>query len=910
MGFSFVQPAFLWLLLLLPFLWAVTWLAPRRLARWRWWASLLLRTLAILGVILALAGTQLVRRTNDVTTVFLLDASDSVALSQRARAEGFVQQALAARKGEDRAGLVVFGAQALVERPPGTEATLGQIATQPGGASTNIEDAVQLGLAMLPNEGYRRLVLLSDGGENSGDAAAAARLAATRGVPVDVVALSGLADGTDAQIGGIELPANVREGQRVRMRIAVESNVAGTARLVIEGSNRAVLADQQVQVQGGVQQFEVDVLPQRGFNRYVARLEFPGDARTENNVSEAYTLVEGRPRVLLVENEASAGENLQAALTAANVEVATAAPETMPTSLGAMADYEAIVLLGVPRANVPERAQAALSAYVHDLGRSLMMVGGDRSFGAGGWRETPVETALPVTMDIPTRIAQLPAAVVILIDVSGSMAAEENGKSKVSLAAEGAQQVAALLRDEDELSVIPFDSGPVNPIGPIAGRDRDKAIAALARIKAGGGGITIHDGLVEAETYIDASTKPIRHIITITDGNDTVQQEGALDIVRRLRDKKVTITSIAVGDGSDVPYLRQQADLGGGRFFLTDKASALPTLLVDETQAVVQPYVIEEPFTPGLVSSHQIVRDLTAFPSLGGYVVTTPKQTAQVLLATPRGDPVLAVWQYGLGRSLAWTSDMRGQWGNELVSWDGFPRFSAQLVSWLLPARQGQSLSLDATTSGDLLVLEANATDPQGRAMAGLKLQARLLTGAGNEQRIDLREVGPGQYRAALDGVAPGAYLAQVLASDATGQPVDALVAGVVVPRSAEYRSQGANPALLDDMARTTGGRINPAAADTFLPNANSAGAVGEIGRWLLWLALLLLPLDVAIRRLTLRRDGLAALRPTAIPRPAMPKLTATPKAPKPPRSASAAQDLTELRAAQERARKRARGEE
>src|SRR5690349_9925833 len=193
MHLRFIFPIFLWLLPLIPALWALTLVVPRRLPRWRFWSSLLLRTLALAGLVLGLAGAQLVRPVEAVTTIFLLDGSDSVALSQRARAEAFIQQSLAAMPSDDRAGIVVFGRRALVERTPAADRALGQVVAQPGGGATNIEEALRLGLALLPNEGRHRLVLLSDGGENTGDGAAALRTAAARGVPIDVIPLNGLA---------------------------------------------------------------------------------------------------------------------------------------------------------------------------------------------------------------------------------------------------------------------------------------------------------------------------------------------------------------------------------------------------------------------------------------------------------------------------------------------------------------------------------------------------------------------------------------------------------------------------------------------------------------------------------------------------------------------------------------------
>jgi uncharacterized membrane protein len=922
---SFIFPTFLWLLLLLPPLWALALLAPRRLSRLRFWLSLTLRTLAVLGLILALGGAQLVRPVGAVTTVFLLDGSDSVSLSQRARAESFIQQALDKMPRDDRAAIVVFGQRALVERTPSGERSLGQVATRPGGGATNVEDAIQLGLALLPSEGHKRLVLLSDGGANAGDALAAGRLAAARGVPLDVLPLSGAADGLDAQIDGVELPAAAREGQRLRMKIDLESSAATSGRLIVQGSGGTTLIDQQVQLEQGAQRLEVALPEARGaFNRYVVRVEAPGDARPENNAAEAYTFVTGRPRVLLVEGAPGEAANLAGGLRAANVEVMVVAPVGAPASLGDLGLYDAVVLVDVPKAALAQRAQSALGAYVHDLGRGLMMVGGTQAFGAGGWRDTPIEAALPVTMDIPSQVRFPPASIVVLIDVSGSMGAEEHGRTKIALAAEGAQRIAALMRDEDDLTVIPFDDKAEQVVGPIPGSRRDEAIGELSSLtRPGGGGINIHDGLVEAAKYIRQSDKPLRHIITITDGSDTVQQEGALDIVRQLQAEQVTLSSIAIGAGDHVPFIRDMARVGAGRTFLTDQAANIPSILADETQAVIRPYVIEEDFTPTRGAPHPILRGFDRAPPLHGFVTATPRQTAQVLLAAPRGEPVLAAWTYGLGRAIAWTSDLKGQWGADWVGWDEFPRFSAQLIGWLLPPQGPQNLALATSTSGGELVLTAQAQDDLGRPRPGLSVSGRMLAGDGSGADVTLREVGPGQYRAAIAGARPGAYLVQLVARDASGQPFGAVTAGAVVPPSAEYRSGGADPALLDALARGTGGRINLAPAAAFDPGGATAGAVREIGLPLLWLALLLLPFDVGVRRLMFglsvvrhplsvageQRQLAKGHRPQAVirqvrelsrrGRPIIDNRQPTPQA-----------DLERLREAQERARRRARGQE
>jgi hypothetical protein len=320
------------------------------------------------------------------------------------------------------------------------------------------------------------------------------------------------------------------------------------------------------------------------------------------------------------------------------------------------------------------------------------------------------------------------------------------------------------------------------------------------------------------------------------------------------------------------------------------------------------------------------MRGFEQSPQLKGYVITTPRQTSQVLLATPRGDPLLVAWQYGLGHGLAWTSDFKGRWATDWIGWNQFPRFSAQLLGWLLPTPGAQNLTLQASSSGAELVLRAQAQDSRGQPQTGLTLVGRMLAADGSSVEIALRETELGQYRAVVSDARPGAYLVQLVGQDALGQPFGAVTAGAVVPQSAEYGVDGANVALLETLASRTGGRMNLAPAAAFDATLGSQGAVREIGLPLLWLALLLLPFDIALRRLLFAPDQVAtALRRIGLRRSAQEPRTENqepvpaaagvpPKQPpiiQPPAdSPKATADLGRLREAQERARRRARGEE
>jgi hypothetical protein len=333
--------------------------------------------------------------------------------------------------------------------------------------------------------------------------------------------------------------------------------------------------------------------------------------------------------------------------------------------------------------------------------------------------------------------------------------------------------------------------------------------------------------------------------------------------------------------------------------------------LVDETQAILKPYVVDLDFVPSLGPPHPALRLNGAAPQLHGLVLTTPRSTAQILLATPDGVPVLAAWQYGLGRSLAWTSDLTGRWGKDWVRWAEYPRITSQLIAWLLPSEGDGGLSLEASAQGGALALDASAEDVGGASRSDLLVQARLYGATDAPIDIPLRIVGPGRYHAELADQPAGAYLIQLIANDQSGQPVAALTAGAVVPLSAEYRSAAANPALLTEIAQISGGRSNIPPAESFAPSAGR-GAARDIGIALLWAALLLLPFDIAVRRLLWSPQR---SRPSSTQaRPATPpsRLASPPREPaRPPAQAQGREaELARLREEQARARRRARGEE
>jgi len=860
MYLSFVSPAALWLLLLLIPLLGLALVAPRRLGRVRFWGSLALRTLLLVALIGAIAGTQLVGRVDTLTTVFVLDSSDSVSGEERTRAEGFIQAALQTMQRDDQAAIVMFGENALVERAPSVDQALNRLQSVPVTARTDIGEAINLGLALLPAQTQKRMVLLSDGGDNAGEVQTALELARARSIPIDVVQL-GEATNDVVQVSDLRAPSAVRKGQTVPLQVVVEAQAATEGTLRVRSGSQTI-AEQSVTLQPGRQTFEFPVEANAdGFARYTAEVEVNGDTRTQNNQVAALVDVEGEPRVLVVEGKPGEAQNLQAALQAAQMNPTVVAPQGVPTGFAELGSYDAVVLVNVAAPQMGNTAMEQLTSSVHDLGKGLVMIGGDRSYGVGGYTGTPVEAALPVDMEVKDKTRRPDIALVFVIDKSGSMDAchcddpnggmgPGGGPVKVNIAKEAVLQASVLLQPDDQLGVVAFDGSAhwalnINKVPSV-----DEVQQAVAGIQPEGN-TNVRGGLLAAKDALENTDAKVKHVILLTDGWSNGADNS--DIADELRAEGITLSTVAAGTGS-APYLEDLADKGGGRYYPVQNMEDVPQIFVEETIKTVGSYIIEEQFVPTLVGDSAILNGLTdiGWPSLYGYNGTQPKSSAQVILRAPQGDPVLAQWQYGLGRAVAWTSDAKGQWGRDLVQWQEFGSFAAQLVSWTVPRGTENALNAQARIEGTQAIVTAEATR-DGQPITDATISATVVGDDGIGQPTELRQVGPGQFQATLPSPERGSYLLQ-LSAQQNGQAIGQQLIGLVVPYSPEYRQGQSNPALLDAVASATGGRPIETSAAAFEHNLATVRRAQEISLPLLLLATLLLPLDIAVRRLSLRR--------------------------------------------------------
>jgi uncharacterized membrane protein len=838
MNISFIYPNALWLLGLLPLVIGLALLGGRRPVRARFWGSLALRAVLLILIVLALAGVQIRRQADTLTAVFVLDVSDSIPVAEQGRGEALIRQAIEAMPAGDTAAVVVFGRDALVERLASENRTLPDLASVPITVRTDVAGALQLGLALFPDEGAKRLVLLSDGRENLGRAVAQAELAAAHDIELSFVPLNGPQGQVEVRVETLDAPTDVRRGQGFDLTILVHS----TSRV------------------GATMRFQAQIVPDT-------------DTWLQNNQASAFTLVHGPPQLLLVEGEPGEGDNLIQALQLAEMEVLAVSPDAFPTALADLAAFDAIALANVPARALPSGAMDVIQVAVRDLGKGLLVTGGENAFGAGGYLRTPLEQTLPVDMDVRTKELEPNLALVLAVDKSGSMGRchcdnpdlnqtyvrSEVGQPKVDIAKEAVIRAASALGREDYLGVVAFDDAAGWAVETRQLVDFAALEGAIGGIQAAGQ-TNLRSGVEAAYVALQDTQARRKHLILLTDG--WVRRGDLTPLAREMQEQGITLSIVAAGGGS-AEYLAQLAESGGGRYYPAVDILRVPDFFLKETVKATGQYIVEEPFYPLPVGSSSALRGLdpAALPLLLGYNGVTPKSMAFTALSTPRGDPLLATWQYGLGRAVAWTSDLKGRWGVEWVKWDGFPRFVAQLVGWTLPAPQVEGLNAQVRLEDNRAVVQVEAIEPAlpdlngasqtGRPRNFLDVTATLIGPDLETTQLSLAQVGAGRYEAGVEVLEPGTYLVRLGISEG-GEALGQQMLGLVVPYSPEYQAVGTDRAYLNDLAHQTGGGELPEPGAAFLHNLPVAERAREIWWPLLLLVTLLFPLDVALRRVML----------------------------------------------------------
>ncbi len=863
--------------------------------------AIVFRTAVITLVVLALAELQTVWKSDRLATIFLLDVSNSIPADQQKLALDYITEASKRRWKDDLAGLVVFGKEPRVEVPPApSELNLLGYESMVDHENTDLGAAVKLALASFPQDTARRIVVLSDGNENRGNLFEQGLTAKTLGVEVDVLPIEYSYD-REVLVEKVAIPPDVKKGETVAITVVIRASepTTGTLQIFQKADNYRAPAigneqPEPVQLDRGI---NVRVLKQRIMepNFYTFSAEFvpdkgSGDKRAINNIAEGFTHARGKAQVLLIEGTRNEHAELVKALREKEIEVKVlAAPkidgsggvggDPLPSDLAQLQPFDSVILANVPKEAFTESQHQLLAANCHDMGSGLVMIGGGDSFGAGGWMNTPVEKALPVDMQIKAIKVQGIGALALIMHAS-EIPEGNYWQAQVAKAAIGAlssYDYAGLIHWENQEAWL-FTLRSI-------GSGRNSMLRAIDRMTPGDMpdfDPSLQMAMKGLNAIQDAMSK---HIVVISDGDPTAPSTRVIDQLAR---SKVTVTCVlAAAHGNDpgaTAIMRNLAMKTKGRFYIVTNPKALPRIYQKEARSISRPLIFEQttPWLPKLnYPMTEPVMGLTEpLPAITGIVLTSAKENELVEipivspLPTGQLNPVLAHWTYGLGRSVAFTSDAGRRWAKTWPDWQNFAAFWSQVIRWSMrPADRG-NLTLNVRREQGKIKVVVDALDKNNEFLNFLQIRGQAVDPDLKPRSIELVQTAPGRYEATVENAeASGNYFIS-LGYKGADNVQGVISTGVSVPYSDEYRELRSNPTTLETLASVTDGKVGSwkvapdgrvdlqrtvQTADHFRRDAGLINPRSFAPLWptLLWLAACLFLGDVAVRRIALDGDAI-----------------------------------------------------
>ncbi len=838
---SFEQPLLLLLLVPIAILVYLTWrrsslpfaVPQRRLI-------LACRLLLFTLIVCALAGASWQQPISRQATVFVGDISDSTS-AQRPLIEQWITSALQHKRSGDEVGIVAVGRNALVEQSVKTQIDFTHFESTPDTNYTDLAAGLRLAAAILPTDTQRHIVLLTDGQQNLEDALQEAQLLQQEGIRLDVVPLP-TSTGPEARVDNLTAPTQLHTNERFLLHAQIYSSVKQIATVRVY-MDQSIIIQQILPLGIGEQELSFNLLaPPPNFHTYRLTLDAPQDTILQNNEATAFVNVQGPPQVLLIEGHPGNGINIANALRATKINVVIGNPNDVPVTLEGLAPYSAVILADVPAVDLGTTRMQTLQSFVRDLGRGLLVSGGESSYGLGDYANTPLEETLPVTMDIPQHKDTPNLAVALIIESLES-------PMPVNISKEAAKGVINLLTPNDQVGISAGYGTLAIPMQHVSDKAAiNKAINSMDPTDPG----SYNPDLVNAEKVLLRTNAKIKHVILLGDGDAF---DNYAPQVTKMAKENITVSTVATNasDYQELGTMINIASWGKGRFYRADDPGVIPQVLLKETERAARRTVINEPFVPAVVGTQPILTGLQGLPTLDGYVATTPKPAAQMVLVSHRDDPVLAVWQYGLGRVAAWTSDALGLWTSHWLQWKQAAQWWANLVTWTLPASNG-----NINVNGQIVDGNGQITVdvPVTQASTQQQVTAHIIAPDHSQQTINLQPSAPQRWQGNFSAAPVGTYVFQVSWQGTSSKgSVSRLTAttGMVVPYSPEFRTQGTDNTFLKLLAQDGSGTLLKItdSSGAFRQNLIPVSASLPITFLLLVLAALLLPIDIAARRLS-----------------------------------------------------------
>ena len=820
--------------------------------------SLVTRSIICLLLVLALSGLTWLHRTHDQFVLFVVDQSLSVGANAEMTAMKFLKQA-AQNKGSDRIAYlpfastigsvqqepVVYGATpSLLGKPkdpaeeilPTGAAALADNAKRDG---TNLAAAIESAAGYMPPGYVPQIVVLTDGNQTDGNAIAAASRSR---IPVTTIPLPARAE-PEVQVSEVSVPAEVREGAPFFVDVTIHSNHDDEGLVEVFRGDHKVISEMRT-LKTGENRFRFQQFIDRDrMAVFKVRLSgFRNDTLLDNNADSGLVYTTGKPRVLIIESDPDLIRELAYALEDEGIQVDVRPPQGMPDTLSGLQNYELLMLSNVPATALTQQQMEITRTWVQELGGGFMMLGGEQSFGLGGYYKSTLEEILPVRSDFEKEKEKPSLGMVLVIDRSGSMDGDP-----LEMAKSAARSAVELLGHRDQVAVLAFDDQTYVISEMQSASNKGRISDEIARLESGGG-TNMYPAMEMSFEILNSTSAKLKHVIMLTDG---VSNAGDFEgMAQQMLSAKMTVSTVALG-GAATELLETIARIGKGRYYLAEDASQVPQIFAKETVTASKSAINEEPFVPQVVRATHALQeiDMESAPFLLGYVMTRPKPTSEVILATEKGDPLLVWWRYGLGMTAAFTSDAKSRWAAEWLTWPGYGKFWTQVVRQTMRTSDSRGIQVAVSRDGRQAEVSVDAVNEIGQFLNDSKVELTIINPLLRREKSLMKQTAPGRYEADFATLQPGAYNLEIALKQGD-QVAYRQSRGLIVGYSDELRIQPTNEALLKEVAGISGGQFNPEPESLFDRPHAWVMRPTPLWSWLLSTAAFLLVLDVALRRI------------------------------------------------------------
>lgn len=857
-------PLFLLLFISIPLLLIVHRGTRVEASRWRKSTTLTLRTIALLCFILALAGLHRNHREEVLAVAFLLDVSESVPTEEQHRGIDVIDAAIDELQPTNLYSVIPFAAQATastpmrpkMEQPNFNTDILSEAALDYN--STDIAAALHLAMRILPEDRQRRIVLLSDGLQDAGDVDPLLDLARAGGIEVFTIPLnSERAD--EVWVRALHLPSHVISGTTFAVRAIVESTGTRPVEVHLLRDGKPVSDPLSITLKPGKQEIMIpdQRIDEQGSYTYQFNIS-ARDAISENNKAYGYVSVGGQPHALYVADNSGQTDALMRVLKSNGFAVDVVSPNKITTELADLRSSAVVILNNVSADDLSITRMELIESYVRNLGKGLVVIGGDRAFGMGGYHGTPLERVLPVEMTPRQRKESL--ALMFVFDTSGSMANYVGADQKIQLAIEGIRAGVRELDKEDKAGVIGFAAKIGLDISPTT--DHERIIREVGRT-APTGGTKMYPALKRAYEKLKAVDAKQKHLILLSDGRSDGDFYALAD---RIAADDIYVTTIAIGDAAQ-NLLQAIAERGGGNYVAVHNVNQLPKILADEVRQT-QKYMIQEAFQPIISEGGAaIMAGILQVPRLRGYIATSEKEYGQVYIRSPQEHPILAAWHYGFGKSVAFTSDVKPGWAADWIEWEQFGKFWVQVVNWAAPIH-GDSGDFDLNVShregvGQVVIDIANT-----EAVSSVQsFDVRVAPPKGAGEVVDMHRETPTRFSGEFPIGETGVYLVTAQMKR-DGVVIGSRHASFALSYPTEFAEFETNHQLLGAIARRTNGIIEPTPKQIAKHTGDAIETSESLAHVLLIAGILIFVLEMILRRFSVAsgyftqlREQLAAFR-------------------------------------------------